>query len=372
MGTDLTEERGCMQSRTEKDSGFEYMRIAAMIAVVCGHWYGQCGSDVYSGNNVLVEAFCYNHRIANLAFLFISCYFLQYKKWKFERFMSLWLKTFIETLALSTLSLWGFHSGGVQDWIRSFFPIFGVQVWYISAYLIFLLIHPFLEESLDGVSVKTVKSAVLVLGMLIVVLPTFLPLSYEMTAKRGGLAFNVAIFILVYLVMRLYRLAPECFVFVDHKKRAFLWMVMNWIIIVLVSHFFEKVVPVSLQDHFTSDWYWNNYNTLFSFGCVLGSFFFIKNLHMKYHPIINKIGSMTVSVYIVHQNPSFIDPLWKMISYLQSRAGIDHLLLCLVSVVCIVFLLSWIIDWITGIFVVGCMKTGLIRHLKKLSENLYK
>ena len=207
--------------------------------------------------------------------------------------------------------------------------------------------------------------------MLIVVLPTFLPLSYEMTAKRGGLAFNVAIFILVYIMMRLYFLEPKLFEFIDNKRNAFFLMIINWLLILLISHFFEKIVPVVFQEYFTSDWYWNNYNTIFSFGCILGGFFLIKNINMPYHPLINKVGGITASIYIVHQNPSFISPLWKMTFWLQSKAGINNLLFYLASVICVVFLLSGIIDWITNIFVSRCLKTKFVKQIKRISENIY-
>ena len=116
-----------------KNSGFELMRIIAMIAVVCGHWYGQYGSTLYPANSIFVEMCCFNHRIANLAFIFISCYFLQNKKWNFERFMALWLKTFMETSALSVICYFVFHSGGGIGFDSQFFSdIWSTSVVYIS------------------------------------------------------------------------------------------------------------------------------------------------------------------------------------------------------------------------------------------------
>lgn len=291
-------------------------------------------------------------------FFIISGYFLVSKKFKLNRIISPWLQMLVYTIALFLLSLLleltlgpihtfqDLFSGTaiVHTLTWSVFPLLNNSYWFISAYILVLLVSPFLNKILNNFTKNSIKLLLALLGFTSVWMLIF---------PSANFWNNLIYAILGYLIGGYIRLFTE-----KHKlslKDA-----------LLGSLFIIGSTGSMLLFNYatTSDWTitkffsWSSQtkNGVQLFPVLIATVLFLifrtlnfSTITLRKQSIINKIAKTTFGIYLLHENIFGFRILWEVISRsfpFRMSYSIDGLisLLVLLAVFCILSLIASVMD----------------------------
>lgn len=214
-------------------------------------------------------------------------------------------------------------------------PLYG-QYWFITTYVVFYFISPFLKVFIEQLSREQLKKLCFTL--------TFLIPCYNFFWQNIGGA--LADFIYIYVLMA-YLLSKENCFFENHAIIGF--AVTTWIVIIISLSFCivgtvtGMAVFLDLTSRITGR------NILIIIDAVF-LFYVFRNLKIKNSNIVNKFGKATLGVYLIHDNvflrdgdnPILWDRLLKVSYWYHLPYFIAHMML---SIICI-FLFSSLIEMI--------------------------
>ena len=238
-------------------------------------------------------------------YVLITGYFLILKKFKFARLFRVWFVSVFYGAFLTTI-IYLFHSGvnTPKDIVKSFFPIYSNSYWFVRQYLGLMIVSPFI--SLAACSMRKEIYELLIL-MLVLVGTTFIkgfPFGDSMRFMRG---YSLAWFVCLFMVGGYFRR----FGFPIKKERAayyffslsfLLWLYS--IIIIFLNYYLYGTSLIIIE---------YNYNGIPFFLAVLLFCWFgqieIKNTFFSF--IICNISSLVFGVYLIHDNLSVRELLWK-------------------------------------------------------------
>lgn len=160
----------------------DLLRVLAMLMIVCGHfvYHGVHHISVSEAapvsfspslagrlNFIFLQFLGYSCNIATNIFFLITGYFLvkprtlsyavnkSYKQWKIIVFYSLSIYVVLCASGFSVFSL--------RHAIEQLTPIYSRNYWFMSTYIVLLLLSPFVSKSLDALSMKEYQGLLLVL-----------------------------------------------------------------------------------------------------------------------------------------------------------------------------------------------------------------
>lgn len=334
-------------TRDHRHSGVELYKIMAMYFIVgCHvvHTIGQYSADYtvynsmildlrYPSNNIqqLLLVFMWNAGWCAVDMFFVaSAWFMcESKKVRGNRIAALlgnvWV---ISVLFLIVYWLCNFPVSAKLI-IKSFLPnIFGNN-WYITCYVILYLIHPVLNEVIDGMDRKK-HFWVAVTG-----------LCFYCTITYGSefLLFysKVIIFVIIYFVVAYIR--KYC---IDRSNdirlnlRLFIAAFLANAAVICAVNYFGSRISILNDKVLHSNCIENPFLILIS----ISMFNIFRQIKMKSH-VVNYISSLTLYIYIIHENILFRTytrtAIWNS---LLNRYGYDRILLCAVGFTFVLFLAS--------------------------------
>ena len=165
---------------SKRESGLELLRIVCIFLIILMHSFGMI-KDYCSINNIYITGGIIN-AIGNVGvscFLLISGYFGI--KLKADKFIYLIYITTLYTVLSSIIC----HSSGF-DIIKSLVvvPIYGN--WFISCYLILMLLSPFIDRLIKSLSEFEFKILISILFIVSSFLPTLFISYYHTVITSGG------------------------------------------------------------------------------------------------------------------------------------------------------------------------------------------
>lgn len=311
-----------MRASSKRNSNIELLKLLAMFLIVIGHVVGSLTtkSAVYPNYlyfdttnqgiliNVLLEILGTLGRRANVVFFVCSAWFLVGKtNWKVKRAITMvfdiWTVNVIIMLVLKGI---GLPISG-KEVLKSLFPTLFNLNWYLSSYVIFMFIYPILNR--------------LYLRM-----------------KRTSMTIWVAIFTLLNLFCSLKGMTMEPFRYVI-VSFVYFYTIVFWFKKYIYNSFRNGTVLMllgvgcELVYHFligqikagiiTSNLLNPHVNTLYSIPYLLfamGIFLVFYGRESNYHHKINYFASLTMLVYLIHENHlvrAYVRPLvWNCIERL--------------------------------------------------------
>lgn len=352
-----------LPNEKKRESNFELMRIFAMFIIV---WHHMCQHGIYFPDNspitfnlMLVRGtYCWTGMLGNYLFVFVSGYFIAKSKFSWRKVFKFWFQIFSTsvliglTLYLAQIPLIGFYNGDygrlsffeaakpatMKDLIRSCLPTVFGNNWFASAYFLFYLFVPFLNESLKVLDKKK--------HILLILLMTITGTVIYMIPKQGIFqSSNLYYFILGYYIANYIRLYnPK--VLNNQKTNILFTLILEtlfvlWIFLVLR---FKNKIPF-VETH---------YEQVFSypfamtrFPALLNAIFvfsFFKNLHISYNKHLNRIAATTFGIYLVHENLLLNKIIWHRLFKLDNFISSKWLFLIMVFATVITFVGCSIID----------------------------
>lgn len=281
-----------MKYANQRELNIECLRIISSLFVLTYHLINTC---VPAPENRINRFFMFfplwgGGRVAVNVFVIISAWYLCDKSFRFIRLLEPWLTTLIYSLLVGFIFF--MKDGNVTFLIRSAFPIINNLVWFISAYIIMLILSPLLIKASYS---KMFSILIPILFLVFCIVPTFYPRTIYMPSNIGW--FCLLFWFTIYL-------KRSNFSFLRNRKFMFIIYIICSFINVGWFCFFSSFPgsEVLVKYGYFENFFFGILNSL---PCVWASyslFFLFKgftNLDSKSFRIISFIAPYTLDVYVL-------------------------------------------------------------------------
>ncbi len=305
-------------NRSERQSNLELLRILCMLFIIADHLAGQGGIGL---TDTLPHALWYaamgsGSRVACDLFVIIGAWFLCEQPFRTQRVLALWLGLWLYTVPVTVICrfLPGCEVGlGTLRW--AMFPISTGQLWFISSYLLLLLLTPLLNHLLHSLPRATLRATLLALAV---------PMAGYSTlfGEDGAASGSLFVFGWLYLLTGYLRLYPANRLARQLEKRPVqlaLGLGIPAALAVGRAVLFWRSVGGKPMQYLE---YWRTaLGAAPNLLAALALFFLFKSLPLGCRPGINRLSAATLGVYILHQVPAFHDFLWNGIFRAAAHPG---------------------------------------------------
>lgn len=320
-----------------RNFGIELFRIVCMLLIIAFHMSDHgvisINSNMPITGNWLTLAFArLGGAIGNCAFVIIGGYLLCTKEFDSRRIIKLWLQTFFYSVVCGLIAFkMGIIDISIKKIVMMLLPITYNEYWFISSYLILILLVPFLNPLLHNMS-RNKHIGFIGIGVFIFsIIPTITRDFWMDTYNH------------IFLFIFLYALGAyiKIYAIQSHPKYllyGLLLMILQtgliWCIAYINQSFGKNI------DLFTLVWPTQKFPGLLIALCFFLGF---KDLQLSYGKVITFFSSSVFSVYLLHigrlQKWIFLDLLDDSYVYTQW-----YFPLWLLAIVLLVFVTCVLID----------------------------
>ncbi|WP_125772074.1 acyltransferase family protein [Companilactobacillus furfuricola] len=336
--------------RAKRNSAIEMLRIFSMILITLHHfslWGQGSRSDQLIANGKLMEAFeslmyLPLGDIGVYVFVMITGFYLSksvvsirksglkiksiYSELLFYDFLFLLVGIYFH-LPLDNFPnlrdpLVPFNH--VPNIMKSVFPILFNHYWFVTAFIILLLLVPYLNRNIQLWKRSEMGFLILILAITCGVFPL---LNNNVASETVGLG----------IVITAYYIGAYIRIFLNKSTKSLIlgiFLVVVNILIIYTIAYFDIVI---LKYRFIKI-----YTGFFAMLAASGLFMIFTNIKPFYNPVINFFSKHVFAVYLITENVFMIKPLWKYFGFSQIN-DIKIVNVCgflsvvLITVVCILF-----------------------------------
>lgn len=365
--------------KKERESGIELYKVIAIFLIVLSHviqtltepnYVLGIGEGTFINiatattdlNVLLLALFRICGALGNNMFFICSAWFLvNSKKMSLKKVIHMILDVWI----INMIVFWGLHAIGIQfqvsDTVRTFFPTTFANNWYITCYLLFYLIYPFLNRMLEQLKISEHFALTSFLFMIYFIIPV-LPLEEINLFFANELVIFLATYVIVSFI-KIYK--NEWTENLKLNKGILFVSIVSYVALILsvdylglrTNYFLNRLVR------------WNMNNSLFMFLIAFSSFNMMKKKKFI-NRTINYFSSLSLLVYIFHENLAFRRYFRPVIEFsILRRFGIEHAFICAVFMAVSLAILSFIISAIYKIFftkIVSKLSSIISRNIQTL------
>ena len=304
-----------MNSRKERESGIELLKIFAILMVVISHvsltyvtrtGFNVAGKamtfknfiDLFTATNntqnIFVLLFLHLGALANNIFFICTAWFLvDRKKMKLDKVFKMMADVWMINVIFLILGFACHTHISHENIIQSLLPTMFANNWYITCYLIVYLIHPYLNRIIHSLQRSEFFVMCLVATIMYLVICTLNPTLYF---TSQFITFIVIYFDVAYVKYYMKHLADD----VGYNRKVFWFSLFLMILIILGTnylglkiHFFKY--KVRLFDV--------NQNFLIIVSAI--ALFNLFRLHHFVNRGINKLAGLSMLIYIIHDDLIF-------------------------------------------------------------------
>lgn len=365
--------------KKERESGIELYKVIAIFLIVLSHviqtltepnYVLGIGEGTFINiaiattdlNVLLLALFRICGALGNNMFFICSAWFLvNSKKMSLKKVIHMILDVWI----INMIVFWGLHAIGIQfqvsDTVRTFFPTTFANNWYITCYLLFYLIYPFLNRMLEQLNISEHFALTSFLFMIYFIIPV-LPLEEINLFFANELVIFLATYVIVSFI-KIYK--NEWTENLKLNKGILFVSIVSYVALILsvdylglrTNYFLNRLVR------------WNMNNSLFMFLIAFSSFNMMKKKKFI-NRTINYFSSLSLLVYIFHENLAFRRYFRPVIEFsILRRFGIEHAFICAVFMAVSLAILSFIISAVYKIFftkIVSKLSSIISRNIQTL------
>ncbi|MFT8460014.1 MAG: acyltransferase [Liquorilactobacillus ghanensis] len=286
-----------------RDSRIELLRCVSMFLIVLSHFslYGNwIGKNEFSPI-FTVKTLLYNPLgiAGGVCFFIISGYFgfnkdsfeISLKKSK-KRVFKTWIPTFFYSVVIC-LIIYFFHLNYVSKLsiVKSIFPIMFNEYWFITCYVVLILLSPYLNLVLKKLSKSYYRKFILLLFI------------FQIAALLENNIFNQFLIAFTSYVIGFYLRKYDVYV---KEKYLLLYFILVYFL-GLLSIYISKLIglPFKSTSHFLP----------YILTVCLGTIIFLVFHELKpfKNKIVNTISTQVFAVYIITEQPQFRNILWSQI-----------------------------------------------------------
>ena len=344
-----------------KQTGFEILRIIAMILICCVHLMNAGGMIIHSGGGpaLTFQRLLYAFFLISVnVFVLITGYFMVTSKIKVKKIVILWLEVlFYSVLTYLVTSLFFKHNFAWDAFAYSFFPILNNRYWFFTAYFLLYISIPFLNKIMQN-STKREGAALVIIIFILAYVSTRFSIKQVSLFTDG---YSYIWFLLLYLLGAYLRQYPPQI----NKLNAFIIYISCTLAVfgftaISNNSFLTKLVYNSLD-----------YDSPLVLLASMAAIILFKDITIKntfVHKTICYISSCTFGVYLYH-NSVFMSTLFFTILQIQRHYGSPYSAFWVLVYGIIIFIGGVLIDSIRqGSFFVTKKIYQKIKKNKKQTE----
>ena len=337
----------------ERNSNIELLKIIAMLMIVISHLAQSYGT--LHINLPVAQEYFYNLEIAStninniimlllrslgavgndIFFICTAWFLVDSQKSNKKKIIEMLLDVWVINIAFLLILKNGGVNVGKKDEIKAILPNTFALNWYITCYVIFYIIYPYLNKMIE----KLKKKELLFLSLFMLFLYSI------MNTIKGGLFFtsNLIVFVTIYLCVAYIK--KYMIKTISNKKIdrtiAILAVIFYILTIILLNALGTRIsVLNSKMLHFVK-----TENPLFLlFAFSLFNLFRSRNFVNKG---INNLSKLTLYIYVIHENSLFRTYIRPYIFvFIKDNMGYDLLPLWTILSAVLLFIASAILSWI--------------------------
>lgn len=218
-----------------------------------------------------------------------------------KKFLKLFLEIEFYRIAIYLIFLLtGYSSISIKELLKTFLPVYSIGTGFTNSYLVFFLFIPYLNLLVKTMKENEHRALVIIILIIGTIMPTFL--------KAPSAFTYVGWFMAVYFMGAYIRMYPRE-LFNNNKILGYALGVslsLSWLSVIFGAYIYKRT-GISCYYYFVAD-----SNKLMAIVTAISAFLFFKNLHLKYHPVINKIAASAFGVLLIHANSDLMRQwLWK-------------------------------------------------------------
>lgn len=323
-------------STPARKSNIELLRIVAMLMIVGHHFSVHSGFSFPEGtltlNRLWLQLLQYGGKIGVDLFVLITGYFsVTSQKFKTEKLIKLWLSVvFWSVVTLIVFVAFGLQEfNGFALWHR-LFPIVFQEYWFVSAYFVLILLSPFINRLLAGLSEKQHR----LLMILLIVLWSVIPTLSGMGVQSNDLLWFACLYVFA-AYLQLHGALPAKAGKVRKERKSGAYFLFAGATVLLVMGLTAGFDALKLTGSFFRDYLYHMQMLPVFIASVFIFQAFLK-LPIGHSRVINLIASAAFGVYLIHDNYYVRVYIWKTLfrnpTYTDSALLIPHSLWVIAAV----------------------------------------
>ena len=299
-----------MNKKKIRNSNYELMRIISMFLIILYHviYHGQVIQNCYNeGAKIILELLEFLTLVHVNSFVLVTGYFQSTSNFKQSKLWSILNASIFYRILIMLILLFG----GViildkLTIIKEAFPININEYWFIKCYILLYCLSPFINKGLKNFDKRSFQKLLIAMFVIFSLLPLMTGRSFF---ENNG--FSLYQFIYMYIIGAYLRRYPldKNYIFKAMSKRMYqLVLIFVFFGSLFLNYIFSKyalsIIGInSILDEISS--YITEasilYNNPFVVIQTIAYFAFFATLSIN-SKIINKIATLTIGVYLIHDN----------------------------------------------------------------------
>lgn len=307
-----------------RNVGLDILKILCFFGITMIHFSGYSNlfhlENLSEFNNVLFSILTALAWPTVNVFVLITGFFLCEKTFKINRVLKVWFQVFVVGIIGLIITLILNEKLIFADIVRIIFPVSTYSYWFVTNYLILLILSPFINKMLNSIS-QNQHLFLCVFGVIwicfIIVMNPFVQ-----TIKYFGTDWNILLFLFLYIVGA-------------YLKKYQLTKTQNILIFVLgiVFLIFETLILYFKIDDFYTEI--GNYSA-YAFFVSLCIFVLFKNLKInKSSKVLSLFVKSSIFVYLIQEFLPLRAVLWNFVNVAKYAGSYMLVLVYLILMACL-------------------------------------
>lgn len=327
-----------------RNSNIKLFRIISMLIIVAHHYVVNSGllekineSTYLGANDIFLLLFGWGGKTGVNCFVLITGYYMCTSKITLKKYMRLLGERYFYAVVFFFIFLvTGYMTFSFKGFLKVLIPFFNISDGFVSCFLLFYLLIPFLNKFIKVLNEKEHAILLLILLFIYTVLPSFL---------KATVTFNyVTWFCILYFIASFLRLYQK-----KWMENTGLWasltmisLFLSWTSVIFFAYIGKIIGNIEIAYFLVYD-----SNKILALTTGTAAFMLFKSLKLKQHRWINLIAGSTFGVLLIHANSDVMRQwLWKDVLKNVAFYNSPYLILHAVISVLAVFVICTVIDQI--------------------------
>ena len=322
-----------------RNSTFEILRIVAILFIIVSHYMmgTKDNANISTANLILANNLCFGD-MGVAMFMMISGFFL----WKSEKINALHIVKLVLEYYFYIFLLYGLSFALVDgkqfdsdEFLKTIFGLFYERSWFVSAYLLVYLLHPFINKLFKLENYSLAFKFMLIITVIWSIVPSI-------TAGTFYLNRFLSLFCL-YCYGAFLRLSSESGQKWFNKKTGLLLFFID-LGVIFVFQLTMSIITINHRDMAYMISWFTSRHSIFMIFMVFGLMMLLSLAKPIYSKVVNFVAGFTLGIYLIHDNDSLRNYYWKVLFRTQDYCDSANMLWHALMSVAIIFTICLVID----------------------------